>query len=143
MASPLCRQENSPLRACALAPSCSRSTWSDSSRSIAVDQSVVIVDQHAGDAVDDRIDQASGRPVTDRGHRVLGGLDHRQRPAFLPRRQNVNPGPLQDIVFGVVVDMPVEGHRIGDTAQLGVVDQMLLPPPTAENVQVHVRDPGA
>ena len=105
-----------------------------------VDQSVVIVDQQAGDPVDDRIGQPARGPVTDGGHPVLAGLDHRQRPALFARRQHMDPRPLQDIVFGGIVDVAVERHRIGDAQQLGVLDQALFPPAAAQDVQVHARN---
>ncbi len=99
MASALWRQENSPLRACALPPSCSRSTGSDSSRSSRQHHFVVVVDEQAGHAVDDRVGQAAGGPVADRRHAVLSGLGDREAPALLARRQHVHPTPLQHLVF--------------------------------------------
>ena len=71
------------------------------------------------------------------------GLDDRQPPALLAGRQHVHPAALQHSVFGVIVDVAVEGDRIGDAEQLGVVDEALRPPAAADDVQVQVRDPRA
>ena len=44
-------------------------------------------------------------------------------------------------MFDVIIDMAVERHRIGDAQQRGVVDQALLPPSAAEDVQMQPRHP--
>ena len=41
-----------------------------------------------------------------------------------------------------VVDVPVEGHRVGDAQPRGVVDQPLLPPAAADDVEMQVGYPG-
>ena len=53
----------------------------------------------------------------------------------------MNPTPLQHMVFGIVIDVAVKGHGIGDAQQRGVVDESLFPPSAAEDVQVHIRNP--
>ena len=67
------------------------------------------------------------------GTRVLGRLDDRQTPSLLARRQHVHPSALQHMVFGQVVDVAVERHRVGHAEPLRVVDAAARrhhPPPT-------------
>ena len=49
----------------------------------AIYEIVVAVNEHAGDPVDDRIGQATGRAVADGGYTVLCGLDDGKSPALL------------------------------------------------------------
>ena len=101
---------------------------------VLVDEVVVVVDEQPGHPVDDRISQAARGPVPDGRHTMLPRLGNRKSPALFARRQHLHPRLLQHMVFGFVVDVAVESHRVGDAEQLGVIDQPLLPPATAEDV---------
>ena len=70
-------------------------------------------------------------------------LDDRQRPNPLCATAARAPNTVAAQVFGVIVDVAVECHRVGDAQQRGVVDQPLLPPAAAQDVQMHVRNPRA
>jgi len=70
-------------------------------------------------------------------------LGDRKSPAFLARRQYLHPTLLQHTMFGLIVDVAMERHSGGDAQQRGMVDEPLLPPAAAEDVQMQVRHPGS
>ena len=45
-------------------------------------------------------------------------------------------------MFGDVINVPVKGHRIGDAQLLGSSHQAVLPPTTADHIEVQFRNPG-
>ncbi|CCW12987.1 hypothetical protein EBESD8_35400 [Rhodococcus aetherivorans] len=98
------------------------------------------VDEHAGDAVDDRVGQSPRAAVADGGHAVLRGLDDGQPPALLARRHHVHPGPGEQFVLAVLGDVAVEGDGIGDAEVRGGRAQVPLPPAAADDVEVQAGD---
>ena len=64
------------------------------------------------------------------------------RPQPLARRQNVDPGSLHQSMFGGVVDVAVERDRIGDAQLRRPLDESVLPPAAADDVEVQLRHPG-
>ena len=73
---------------------------------------------------------------------MLSGLGDREAPALLARRQHMHPAPLQHLVFGHILDMAVERHRVRDTEQPRVVDEALAPPAAPDDVEVQAGYPG-
>ncbi len=53
----------------------------------------------------------------------------------------MHPGLLHDSMFRSVIDMAVEGDGIGDTQARGPVDKAVMPPATADDVEVQSVDP--
>ena len=143
IASALCGQEKSPLRACALSPrllaqhrvgpSSSSSRSDQSPRGRRRDSPVTPSTIESVSPPEDSV--ADGR------HAVLRGLRSPPGPSPLCATAADAPNTVYDFVFGHVVDVTVEGHRIGDAKQRGVIDQALMPPSAADDVQVQVRHP--
>ena len=46
-------------------------------------------------------------------------------------------------MFSGVINVTVETHGIGDSQLISVSNQAVMPPSTADDVQVQIRDPGS
>ncbi len=51
------------------------------------------------------------------------------------------PRALQHMVFGHVVDVAVERHRVGHVEPVRMVDESLPPPPATDDVEVQAGYP--
>ena len=54
----------------------------------------------------------------------------------------MDPTTLHHSMFGMLVDVAVEGDGVGDTQALRVLDQPVLPPAAPDHVEMQIRHPG-
>ena len=122
-------------------PAGARSASSSSSAPSAAVNSLAVVDEHARDAVDDRLAGAARRPVGHRRGGVHPGLADDQAPALLQRRQRQQPRTARrPRACAPRSTCPSKTTVSPAPRRCGVRVQLGLPPARAHDVQPQVRE---